>query len=50
MKTTIKLIRNILEKFNLIANLTDKNLALRQQLADVNYFSCLTTIVFPVIH
>ncbi len=32
MKTTIKLIRNILEKFNLIANLTAKNLALHQQL------------------
>jgi len=30
MKTTIKLIRNILERFNLIANLTAKNLALLQ--------------------
>ena len=36
MKTTIKLIRNILEKFNLIANLTAKNLALHQQLIVLN--------------
>ena len=36
MKTTIKLIRNILEKFNLIANLTTKNLALHQQLIVLN--------------
>ena len=36
MKTTIKLIRNILEKFNLIANLTAKNLALYQQLIVMN--------------
>ncbi len=38
MKTTIKLIRNILEKFNLIANLTAKNLALHQQLIVLNRF------------
>ena len=36
METTIKLIRNILKKFNLIANLTAKNLALHQQLIDLN--------------
>ncbi len=36
MKTTIKLIRNILEKFNLIVNLTAKNLALHQQLIVLN--------------
>ncbi|MCP5005571.1 MAG: hypothetical protein GY941_16785 [Planctomycetes bacterium] len=36
MKKTIKLIRNILEKFNLIANLTVKNLALHQQLIVLN--------------
>ncbi len=36
MKTTIKLIQNILEKFNLIANLTAKNLALHQQLIVLN--------------
>ncbi len=36
MKTTIKLIRNILAKFNLIANLTAKNLALHQQLILLN--------------
>ncbi len=36
MKKTIKLIRNILEKFNLIANLTAKNLALHQQLIVLN--------------
>ncbi|MCP5005867.1 MAG: hypothetical protein GY941_18310 [Planctomycetes bacterium] len=36
MKTTIKLIQNILEKFNLIANLTAKNLALHQQLIVMN--------------
>ncbi|MBT3878472.1 MAG: hypothetical protein HOF76_05385 [Candidatus Scalindua sp.] len=32
MKTTIKLMQNILEKFNLIANLTAKFLTLHQQL------------------
>ncbi len=36
MKTTIKLIRNSLAKFNLIANLTAKNLALHQQLVVLN--------------
>ena len=36
MKTTIKLVRNILEKFNLIANLTAKGLALHQQLIVLN--------------
>ncbi|MCP5007120.1 MAG: helix-turn-helix domain-containing protein [Planctomycetes bacterium] len=36
MKKTIKLIRNILEKFNLIVNLTAKNLALHQQLIVLN--------------
>ncbi len=36
MKTTIKLVRNILAKFNLIANLTAKNLALHQQLIVMN--------------
>ncbi len=36
MKTTIKLIRNILAKFNLVANLTAKNLALQQQLIVLN--------------
>ncbi len=36
MKATIKLIQNILEKFNLIANLTAKNLALHQQLIILN--------------
>ncbi len=36
MKTTITLKLNILEKFNLIANLTAKNLALHQQLIVLN--------------
>ena len=36
MTTTIKLIRNIIAKFNLIANLTAKNLALHQQLIVLN--------------
>ncbi len=36
MKATIKLIRNILAKFNLITNLTAKNLALHQQLIAMN--------------
>ncbi len=36
MKATIKLIRNVLEKFNLIANRTVKNLALHQQLIVLN--------------
>ena len=36
MKTTIILIRNSLAKFNLIANFTAKNLALRQQLIVLN--------------
>ena len=36
MKITIKFIQNILEKFNLIANLTTKNLALHQQLIVLN--------------
>ncbi len=36
MKTTIKLIRSILKKFNLIANLTAKNLDLHQQLIVLN--------------
>jgi len=36
MKITIKLIQNILAKLNLIANLTDKNLALHQQLIVLN--------------
>ena len=36
MKATIKRIRNVLEKFNLIANRTVKNLALHQQLIVLN--------------
>ncbi len=36
VKTTIKLIRNTLAKFSLIANLTAKNLALHQQLIVLN--------------
>ncbi|MCP4976084.1 MAG: integrase, partial [Maribacter sp.] len=36
MKIIIKLIRNILAKFNLIANLTVNNLALHQQLIVLN--------------
>ncbi len=36
MKTAIRLIRNIFEKFNLIAYLTAKNLALHQQLIVLN--------------
>ncbi len=38
MKTTIRLIQNILSKFNLIANLTAKNLALHQQLIVMNRY------------
>ena len=36
MKKTINFIKTILSKFNLIANLTAKNLALRQQLIILN--------------
>ncbi len=37
MKATIYLIKIVLSKFNLVANLTAKNLALHQQLIDLNH-------------